>query len=134
MLQVADHTDYILLFFKDTRSSKFSPPNALILQLAEIPVILNKKYVEGYRAVGTLHDSSLSSDFLLLLLFFIDSVDGKSTIKRPIKIQTHFVVRKHAHTGSKTDVKLYGRTDSWTNVQIDRQADICKSDTHEFNF
>ena len=37
-------------------------------------------------------------------------------------------------TGSQTDVKLYGRTDSWTNVQMDRRADLSKSDTHEFHF
>ena len=36
----------------------------------------------------------------LLLLFFIDSVNGKtykSAINRPIKIRTHRVVRKHTH-------------------------------------
>ena len=38
------------------------------------------------------------------------------------------------HTGSQTDVKLYGRADSWTNAQMDRRADLSKSDTHEFNF
>ena len=32
-------------------------------------------------------------------------------------------------TGSQTDVKMYGRTDSWTNVQIDRREDLSKSDT-----
>ena len=37
-------------------------------------------------------------------------------------------------TGSQAEVKLYGRTDSWTNVQMDRRADLSKSDTHEFNF
>ena len=36
-------------------------------------------------------------------------------------------------TCSQTD-KLYGRTDSWTNVQMDRRADLSKSDTHECNF
>ena len=34
-------------------------------------------------------------------------------------------------TGSQMDIKLYGRTDSWTNVQMDRRADLSKSDTKE---
>ena len=87
--------------------------------------------------MGSLNDSFQSSKFLFLLLFFfIDSVivkTYKSAIKRPIKIRTHHAVRKHTQ-GSQTDVKLYGRRDSWTNVQMDRQADLSKSDTHEFNF
>ena len=28
------------------------------------------------------------------------------------------------------DAKLYGRTDSWTNVQMDRRTDLSKSGTH----
>ena len=36
-------------------------------------------------------------------------------------------------TGSQTDAKLYGQTDSWTNVHIDRRADLSNPDTHEFN-
>ena len=35
-------------------------------------VSLKKIIVEGYRAVGSLNDSFQSSNFLLLLLFFID--------------------------------------------------------------
>ena len=35
-------------------------------------VSLKKIIVEGYRAVGSLNDSLQSSNFLLLLLFFID--------------------------------------------------------------
>ena len=86
--------------------------------------------------MGSLNDSFQSSNFLLLLLFFINFGQGKtykSAIKKPIKIRTHHVVRS-IRTGSLTDVKLYGRTDSWTNVQMDRRADLSKSDTHEFNF
>ena len=38
-------------------------------------------------------------------------------------------------TGSQTGVKLHGRTDSWTKVQMDRRADLSKQiPTGEFNF
>ena len=80
--------------------------------------------------MGSLNDSFQSSNFLLLLFFI--SVSGKtykSAIKRPIKIRTHRVVRKHTHR-----LTMYGRTDSWTNVQMDRRAGLSKSDTPEFNF
>ena len=46
--------------------------------------------------MGSLNDGFQSSNFLLLL--FLISVNGKtykSAIKRPIKIRTHHVVRKH---------------------------------------
>ena len=63
--------------------------------------------VEGYRAVGSLNTKMIAFSlrtillvllFLLLLLFLLVSVNGetyKSTFKRPIKIRTHHVVRKH---------------------------------------
>ena len=53
--------------------------------------------------MGSLNYSFKSSNFLLLLLFFIDFGHGKtdkSAIKRPIKIRTHHVVRKHFTSNS----------------------------------
>ena len=79
---------------------------------------------------------SLNDSFVVVVVFLSILVKGKtykSAINRPIKIQTHHVVRKHTHMLTN-DVKLYGRTDSWTNVQMDRQAELSKSDTHECNF
>ena len=81
-------------------------------------VSLKNIIVEVYRAVSSLNDSFQSSDFLLLLLllFLLISVNGKtykSAIKRPIKIRTHHVVRKHTH-------KL---TNGRQAVQEDRQLD-----------
>ena len=87
--------------------------------------------------MGSLPDSFLSSNFLLLLFF----IDFGPAMVRPISQRSKSRLKSERtilcgsmRTGSQPDVKLYGRTDSWTNVQIDRRADLCKSDTHEFNF
>ena len=54
-------------------SRNLSDRNLLQVGLTENKKHLYKKIiVEGYRAVGSLNDSFQSSNFLLLLLFFID--------------------------------------------------------------
>ena len=83
--------------------------------------------------MGSLNDSFQSSN---LLLFFIDFgrwLDLSQRSKGRLKSDRTMLCGS-VRTGSQTDVKLYGRTDSWTNVQMDRRADLSKSDTHEFNF
>ena len=39
--------------------------------------------------------------------------------------------RTMLRTGSQKDVKLCELTDSWTNAQMDRRADLSTSDTHD---
>ena len=79
--------------------------------------------------MGSLNDSFQSKNFLLLL-FFTDFGQRSNGRLKPECTMVCGSIR----TGSQTDVKLYGRTDSWTKVQTDRQADLSKSDTQEFNF
>ena len=67
-----------------------------------------------------------------LLLFLLISVNGKtykSAINRPIKIRTHHVVQKHTDrlTNGRQAVRVDRQPD---NVQMDRQADFSKSDSH----
>ena len=82
--------------------------------------------------MGSLNDSFQSLNFFCCCCSLLVSVNGKtynSAIKRPIKIETHHVLRKHTHrlTNGRQE-------DSWTNVQMYRGADFSKSDTHELNF
>ena len=66
--------------------------------------------------MGSLNDSFQSSNFLLLcysLLISVSRKTYKSAIKRPIKIRTHHVVRKHTH-------RLTNRHQA---VRADRQLD-----------
>ena len=81
--------------------------------------------------MGSSHDSFLSSNFLLCcsLLISVDDKTYKSAIKRPIKIRTHHVVRKHAHR--LTNGRQAVRADRQLDEHSDRQT--CKSDTHNFN-
>ena len=68
-----------------------------------------------------INDSFQSSNFLLLLLLFLlISVSGKtykSAIKRPIKIRTHHVVRKHTHRLTN------GRQAVLADRQLDERSD-----------
>ena len=66
--------------------------------------------------MGSFNDSFQSSNFLLLLLFFIDWT-YKSAIKRPIKIRTHHVVRKHTHRPTN------GRQAVRADRQLDERSD-----------
>ena len=77
-------------------------------------VSLKKIIVEGYRAVGSLHDRTFCCCCCSLLILD-NGKTYKSAIKRPIKIQTHHVVRKHAH-------RLTNRRQA---VRADRQLDEC---------
>ena len=52
--------------------SRCSHGQMLTVVTAEQEASLKKIIVEDYRAVGSLNDSFQSSNFLLLLLFFID--------------------------------------------------------------
>ena len=66
--------------------------------------------------MGSLNDSIQSSNFLLLCCSLLILVNGKtynSAIKRPIKIRTHHVVRKHTHR----------LTNGLQAVRADRQLD-----------
>ena len=72
--------------------------------------------------MGSLNDSFQSSN-ALLLLFFMISVSGKtykSAIKRPIKIRTHHVVRKHTNgrQAVRADRQLDERSDGQTDGQV----------------
>ena len=89
---------------------------------------LKKITVEGYRAVGSLNDSFQSSNLLLLLCLLI-AVNGKtykSAIKRPIKIRTHHVVRKHTHrpTNGRQAVRADRQLDERTDGQMGRFEQI----------
>ena len=77
----------------------------------------------------SLNDSFQSSKFLLFLLFFIDIGHGKvykSAIKRPIKIQTHHVVRKHRHrlTNGRQAVRAGRQLDERSDGQTGRVEQI----------
>ena len=80
--------------------------------------------------MGSLNDSFQSSNFLLLLLlFFIDWVSGKtykSAIKRPIKIRTHHVVWKHTHrlTNGRQAVRADRQLDELSDGQTGRFEQI----------
>ena len=70
--------------------------------------------------MGSLNDSFQSSNFLFLrcsLLIWVSGKTYKSAIKRPIKIQTHHVVRKHTHRLSN------GRQAVWADKQLDEHSD-----------
>ena len=92
--------------------------------------------------MGSLKDSFQSSNFFIgtlccccSLLISVSGKTYKSAINRPILKSERTMLCGSIRTGLQTDVKLYGRTDSWTNVQMDRRADLSKSDTTgEFNF
>ena len=88
--------------------------------------------------MGSLNDSFQSSDFLLLL-FLLISVNGKtykSAIKRPIKIRTHHVVRKHTHklTNGRQAVQEDRQLDERTDGQMGRfdQHQIPTNSTFKF--
>ena len=83
-------------------------------------VLFKKIIVEGYRAVASLNDSFQPSYFLLLCCSLLISVSGKtykSAIKRPIKIRTHHVVRKHRHRLTN------GHQAVWADRQLDERSD-----------
>ena len=68
--------------------------------------------------MGSLNDSFQSSNFFFFFFFcsLLISVNGKtykSAIKRPVKIRTHHVVRKHTHS----------LTNGCQAVRADRQLD-----------
>ena len=92
--------------------------------------------------MGSLKDSFQSSNFLLAPFVVVVLYLFRSVV-RPISQRStgRFLKSERTmlcgsiRTGLQMDVKLYGRTDSWTNVQMDRRADLSKSDTTgEFNF
>ena len=66
--------------------------------------------VEGYRAVGSLNTKMIAFSLRTFcccccsLLISVNDGTYKSTIKKPIKIRTHHVVRKHV-TATVTDKK-----------------------------
>ena len=80
--------------------------------------------------MGSLNSSFQSSNFLLLLLLFLlISVSGKtykSAIKRPIKIRTHHVVRKHTHrlTNGRQAVRADRQLDERSDGQTGRFEQI----------
>ena len=69
-----------------------------------------KIIVEGYRAVGSLNTKIMIAFSLRAfccccsLLISVNGETHKSAVKRPIKIRTHHVVRKHL-TATVTDKK-----------------------------
>ena len=78
----------------------------------DIRSIFKKIIVAGYRAVDSLNTklkaSSLQTFCCYCCYSLLISVNGetyKSAIKRPIKIRTHHIVRKHLTT-TVTDKKL----------------------------
>ena len=84
--------------------------------------------------MGSLNDSFQSSNFLLLFCSLLFSVSGNISQRSKGRLKSERIMLCGSiRTGSQTDVKLYGRTNSWTNVQMDRRADLGKSDTHKFN-
>ena len=80
--------------------------------------------------MGSLNDSFQSSNFLLLLLvFFMLSFNDKtykSAIKRPIKIRTHYLVRKHTHrlTNGRQAVRAGRQLDELSDGQMGRFEQI----------
>ena len=80
-------------------------------------VSLKKIIVEGYRAVHYLNDSLQSSNFFVVVVVLYGKT-YKLAIKRPIKIRTHHVVRKHTHRPSCTGGQIAGRKFRWTDGQI----------------
>ena len=80
----------------------------------EQEVSLKKITVEGYRAVGSLNTKMIAFSlraFCCCCSSLLISVNGetyKSAIKKPIKIRTHHVVRKHL-TATVTDKKLINK-------------------------
>ena len=80
-------------------------------------VSLKKIIVEGYRAVDYLNDSLQSSNFVVVVVVLYGKT-YKLAIKRPIKIRTHHVVRKHTHRSSCTGGQTAGRKFRWTDGQI----------------
>ena len=76
--------------------------------------IFEKIIVDGYRAVGSLNTKMIASqpsNFCCCCCTLLISVNGetcKSAIKRPIKIRTHHVVRKHL-TATVTDKKIVNK-------------------------
>ena len=86
--------------------------------------------------MGSLNDSFQSSNFLLAPFVVVLLYLFRSTV-RPISQRSTGRLKSERsmlcgsiRRGSQTDVKLYGRTDSWMTVQIDRRAYLSKSDTH----
>ena len=84
--------------------------------------------------MGSLNDSFQSSNFLLAP--FVVVLYSFRSMVRPVSLRStgrlkseRIMLCGSIRTGSQRDVKLYGRTDSWTNVQMDRRADLSKSDT-----
>ena len=77
-------------------------------------VYLKKIIVEAYRAVGSLNTKMITFSlrtFCCCCSSLLISVSGetyKSATKRPIKIRTHHVVRKHL-TPTITDKKLMNK-------------------------
>ena len=73
--------------------------------------------------MGSLNESFQSSNFLLLCCSLLISVSGKtykSVIKRPIKIRTYHVVRKHTHR--LTNGRQAVRADRQLNDRSDGQT------------
>ena len=100
--------------------------------------IFKKIIVEGYRDVGSLNDSFQSSNFLLVP-FVVVVLHWFWSVVRPISQRStsrfkseRTMVCGRLCTGSQTDIKLYGRTNSWTNLQMDRRADLSRSDTNRW--
>ena len=112
------------------------PCRRFVYKISITKSIFKKIIVKGYRAVGSLNDSFQSSNFLLapfvvVVLYWFRSmvrpISQRSTGRlKPERTMLCGSIR----TCSQTDVKLYGRTGSWTNVQMDRRADWSKSDIH----
>ena len=80
--------------------------------------------------MGSLNDNFQSSNILLLLFCsLLISVSGKiykSAIKRPIKIRTHHVVRKHTHrlTNGRQAVRADRQLDERSDGQTRRFEQI----------
>ena len=68
-------------------------------------VSFKKITVEGYRAVGSLNTKMIAFSLrTFCCCSLLISETYKSAIKRPIKIRTHHVIRKHL-TATVTDKK-----------------------------
>ena len=85
--------------------------------------------------MGSLNDSFQSSNFLLAP--FVVVLYSFRSMVRPISQRSTGRLKSERtmlcgsiRTDSQMDVKLYGRTDSWTNDQMDRWTNLSKSDTH----
>ena len=75
--------------------------------------------------MGSLNDSFQSSNFCCSCCSLLISVNGKtykSAIKRPIKMRTHHVVRKHTHrlTNGRQAVRADRQLDEHTDEQTGR--------------